>query len=66
LLNPDAKSLKSDRVDGSDAGLYVLQHLDKLENYLKSMTSATGINALHYQDLLRRVKLIRERQTTVK
>jgi len=66
LLNPDAKSLKSDRVDGSDVGLYVLQHLDKLENYLKSMTSATGINALHYQDLLRRVKLIRERQTTVK
>lgn len=66
LLNPDAKSLKTDRVDGSDAGLYVLQHLDKLENYLKSQTSATGINALHYQDLLRRVKLIRERQTTVK
>lgn len=66
LLNPDAKSLKSDRVDGSDTGLYVLQHLDKLENYLKSQTSATGINALHYQDLLRRVKLIRERQTTVK
>jgi hypothetical protein len=58
--------LSTARIDQNDVLLYVLQHLDKLEQYLRGQSSATGINALHYQDLLRQIKLIRERRTTVK
>lgn len=51
----------------SDATLYVLQHLNKVENYCRSRSStATGINKLHYGELLQQIKLIRERRTTVK
>ena len=44
----------------SDAILYVEQHLDKVENYLKSQ-QADGINGLHYKNLLLRIKKIREK-----
>lgn len=44
----------------SDAILYIEQHLDKVENYLKSQ-QADGINALHYKNLLLRIKKIREK-----
>jgi hypothetical protein len=30
------------------------------------MKASEGINALHFEDLLREIKLIRERRTTVK
>jgi len=47
--------------------LYVMQHLQQIEDYCRQQQAqATGINALHFEDLLREVKLIRERRTTVK
>jgi hypothetical protein len=67
LVNVPEKTVSSARTDLTDVGLYVLQHLDKLEQYLKSQsTDGTSLNALHYQDLLQRIKLIRDRRTTVK
>ena len=44
----------------SDAMLYIEQHLDKVEQYLKAQ-EANGINALHYKNLLLRIKKIREK-----
>ena len=44
----------------SDAILYFEQHLDKVEGYLKAQ-QASGINALHYKNLLLRVKKMREK-----
>ena len=44
----------------SDAILYIEQHLDKVENYLKAQ-QADGINGLHYKNLLLRIKKIREK-----
>ena len=55
----------------SDAVLYVEQHLSRVEQFCQEQAGAPtdarpSINALHYQDLLRQIKLIRERRTTVK
>lgn len=44
----------------SDAILYFEQHLDKVEQYLKAQQT-DGINALHYKNLLLRIKKIREK-----
>jgi hypothetical protein len=44
----------------SDAILYLEQHLDKVEDYLKAQ-QADGLNGLHYKNLLLRVKKIREK-----
>ncbi len=67
LINTPEKTLSTSRTDNTDVGLYLLQHLDKLEQYLKAQAaSAATINALHYQDLLDRIKLIRDRRTTAK
>ena len=40
--------------------LYAEQHLDKVEDYLKTQ-QATGINGLHYKNLLLQIKKIREK-----
>ena len=57
----------TDGASNSDAILYLLQHLDKIENYCKTQTTTSvGINKMHYQDLLQQIKLIRDRRTTVK
>jgi hypothetical protein len=61
LFNPTEKALSSDRVDNSDVMLYLLQHLDKLEQYLKSQ-QGQGLDAFHYQDLQERIQLIRDRR----
>ena len=68
LLNPDDKTKKSDEIYyNSDAILYASQNLDKVDNYVKSQAAkATGINKVHYNDILRQIKLIRERQTNIK
>ena len=51
----------------SDAVLYIEQHLDKVENYLKNISQQQStLNALHYKDLLLRVKKIRERHESGK
>jgi hypothetical protein len=69
LLNPTEADLKGamGRYYNTDATLYVLQHLQKVEDFCRQqMKASTGINALHFEDLLRELKLIRERRTTVK
>ena len=61
LVNTPEKTLSTQRTDGSDVQLYLLQHLGKLEQYLKAQ-QASGLNALHYDDLLDRVQLIRDKR----
>ena len=65
ILNPEDKEKTAAGAPAfnTDARLYVAQHLDKLEAYLKEQAqSATGINALHYADLVRQVKQIKEQR----
>ncbi len=59
LLNPPTTS-GGMRIDGSDVLLYMLQHLDQIEQHLKGL-SASGINAQHRDELLRRIKQMREK-----
>ena len=52
---------------GSDVTLYVLQHLDKIAQYVQAQEAAsTGLAKAHYQEMLVMIKLIRERRETVK
>ena len=67
LLSSASGSGSSDFNANSDALLYVLQHLDKIEQFAQSQLGhSTGLDKLHYEDLLRQIKLIRDRRTTVK
>ena len=59
LLNPTTTS-GSMRIDNSDVLLYMLQHLDQIEQHLKGL-SASGINAQHRDELLRRIKQMRDK-----
>jgi len=66
LLNPSADDVKrhGSNTFRSDAMLYVQQHLAKVEDFCKAQEArSTGINKLHYQDLLRQAKLIRDKMT---
>lgn len=62
-LNP-SQDIKDSKITTasmrSDAILYLEQHLDKVENYLKAQ-HADGLNGLHYKNLLLRIKKIREK-----
>lgn len=61
------KSVELDRSRPSDIYLYLEQQLDTIEKYCKAQaTSSTDLNLLHYNDILRQIKLIRERQNSVK
>ena len=69
LLNPSDAELRGvmSRNYNSDAMLYVLLNLKKVEDFCQQQkNSSSGIDALQYEDLLREIKLIRERRTTVK
>ena len=68
LLNPTETEQKINfHIEDSDVTLYLLQNLQQVEDFcLQQEKSSNGINALHYQDLLRQIKLIRDRRTTVK
>ena len=68
LLNPTAQDQKNYAIQyHTDAILYVMQNLQKVEDYCKQQVQTqSGINKLHYEDLLREIKLIRDRRTTVK
>ncbi len=71
LLNPDPKAVVVTRVDKSDVLLYLLQHLDAIDDYcrqqLSSLTShLSPLTSLHYQEILRQTKLIRDKRTTVR
>jgi len=69
LLNPDPKAVAITRVDQSDVLLYLLQHLDDIDEYcrkqLSPLSQPSSIAALHYQDVLSKTKLIREKRTNV-
>lgn len=58
-LNPTIDK-GSTAVMRSDAILYLEQHLDKVEQYLKSQQN-DGLNGAHYKNLLLRIKKIREK-----
>ncbi len=72
MLNPDDKDKVGTNAPAfnTDALLYVAQHLDKLDAYLKDQAqTATGINAMHYADLarqVRQIKTLRERGKNVR
>ncbi|WP_455075224.1 zinc-dependent metalloprotease [Prevotella fusca] len=69
LLNPiqKEKPTAADRANSSDIMLYLMQHLDTVEQFCKAQAmQSEGIDLLHYNDLLRQIKLIRERRVTVK
>ena len=69
LLNPSDADMKGvmGRYYNSDATLYALLNLKKVEEFCQKQQKATnGINMLHFEDLLREIKLIRERRTTTK
>ncbi|MBO1362343.1 zinc-dependent metalloprotease [Prevotella sp. A2931] len=66
-LNPQAKDAKTagdPKPFNTDALLYLSVHLDKIEAFVKGqLDKSSGINKVHYQDLLRQIKLIRDKQT---
>lgn len=69
LLNPAKKErlTPADRANSSDAMLYMEQHLAKIEAFCKAQAAQSkDIDLLHYNDLLRQLKLIRERRVVVK
>jgi hypothetical protein len=69
LLNPTEADMKGvmGRYYNNDAILCVLSHLNQVEEFCSQQSKVTtGIDAMHYEDLLRQIKLIRERRTTVK
>lgn len=69
ILNPTETDMKGvmGRYMNSDASLYVLMNLAEVEKFCQQqLQESSGLNALHYEDMLRQLKLIRERQTTVK
>ena len=68
MLCPNETMLKStvyQRLQSTDALLYVAKQVDRIETFCHEQTAplsmkSSDINALHYQDLLRQLKLIRE------
>lgn len=69
LLNPTDKDKAgiNARANNSDIQLYVEQHLDRVERFCQAQAAiASGIDNLHYADLLRQIKLIKEERVTVK
>lgn len=51
------------RAANTDALLYVWSHLDTVEQHCKAQQAkSNGLNALHYQDLLRQLKQIRDKK----
>lgn len=69
LLNPvkTEKPTAADRASNSDVVLYMEQQMAKVETFCKQQAAqSSGINLLHYNDLLRQIKLIRERRETAK
>lgn len=63
-INGGTTTTKDGKVTSpSDAMLFVLKHLDQVEDYLKQHeATATPLNKLHYQDLLLQIKKIRDKR----
>ena len=62
VLNPNLQDKNSNNLmaQRSDVILYVEQHLDKVEQYLKSQRN-DGLSGRHFQNLLLRIKKIRDK-----
>lgn len=58
IINPEKPS-------NSEVTLLAYKHLEDIETFCKSQSSASAIDAMHYDDILTRIKLIRERRTTL-
>jgi len=69
-INPATSGVQNtttSQFNNSDAVLYMMMNLQKVEDFCKQQAQVeSGINKLHYEDLLREIKLIRDRRTTVK
>ena len=69
-INPTTTGVQNtttSQFNNSDAVLYMMMNLQKVEDFCKQQAQVeSGINKLHYEDLLREIKLIRDRRTTVK
>ena len=64
----ELKSAANQRSYNTDALLYVALQLKKLEDYCRQQLAAQGtteLNRLHYEDVLRELKLINERRTKI-
>ena len=63
ILNPTDTDKKEYSISAqrSDVVLYAEEHLDKIEDYVKKQQTTEDINALHYKNLLLRIKKIREK-----
>ncbi len=67
LVPASEKASASQRIDQGDAGLYLLLHLDKIEAHIKQQAAnAYALNKLHYQDLLQRIQLTRDKKSKAK
>ena len=70
LLNPvttNPQNATVSQLGNADVLLYAMQNLQKVEEFCQQQAQAqSGINKLHFEDLLREIKLIRDRRTTVK
>ena len=68
LLNPGDSPSYMSQMDYADAKLYLQNHLKKVESYCQQQQKAAAegsMNALHYENLLREINLIHERQQHV-
>lgn len=67
LVNVNPRLMRRARPVNSDLQLYVADNLDKVEAFCKKqLTNLSGINAQHFKDLLRQIKLVKDRMITVK
>ena len=72
LLTPTPDDLKSSVVQrsyNSDAPLYVALQLKKVEEFCRQQLTVQGtteLNRLHYEDMLRELKLINDKRNGVK
>ena len=70
LLNPSESELRTasgQRNYTSDVIIFVYQHLQQIEHYCRQQLSEYpqgSVNAMHYEDLLHQITLIRERRNT--
>ena len=61
LINADEKTHSSMHIEQGDAVLYVLQHIERLEQYLDAQTGQ-GIDGQHFKNLKERLKQIKEKK----
>ena len=59
------KGAVSLKANNTDMLLYVVDHLNKVEDYVKKNASAAttkGVNSLHYKELLNTIKVLKDKR----